>query len=292
MAIKSTQKAKLSLRAQELALTKDVKDDYYLTVKLQKCLSLKEIAEEVAAMSTRQEEAEEVERITKRSMEVMEWFLSAGYSISTPMGYFRPTVSGVMLESELAGSPNRDRLSLGVSYSMSEGMRQALADAELDVEIQKAAVGPQIYQVLNIQDAQNPDAMTRGEGTGIAAGENCVIKGKKLKVGGTGKSIGVTLTRQDGSSKETFFFPPSKLYPNTATQVGFIMPASAAEGSVWSVTLCTQLGATNELLKEPRTVTMADYFVVGKTESTPSGGGSTGGDDSGSSSGQDKNPLG
>ena len=135
MAIKSTQKAKLSLRAQELALTKDVKDDYYLTVKLQKCLSLKEIAEEVAAMSTRQEEAEEVERITKRSMEVMEWFLSAGYSISTPMGYFRPTVSGVMLESELVGSPNRDRLLLGVSYSMSAGMRQALADAELDVEI-------------------------------------------------------------------------------------------------------------------------------------------------------------
>ena len=111
MAIKSTQKAKLSLRAQELALTKDIKDDYYLTVKLQKCLSLKEIAEEVAAMSTRQEEAEEVERITKRSMEVMEWFLSAGYSISTPMGYFRPTVSGVMLESELVGSPNRDCLS-------------------------------------------------------------------------------------------------------------------------------------------------------------------------------------
>ena len=285
MAIKSTQKAKLSLRAQELALTKDIKDDYYLTVKLQKCLSLKEIAEEVAAMSTRQEEAEEVERITKRSMEVMEWFLSAGYSISTPMGYFRPTVSGVMLESELVGSPNRDCLSLGVSYSMSEGMRQALADAELDVEIQKAAVGPQIYQVLNIQDAQNPDAITRGEGTGITAGENCVIKGKKLKVGGTGENIGVTLTRQDDSSKETFFFPPSKLYPNTATQVGFIMPASAVEGSVWSVTLCTQLGSSGELLKEARTVTMTDYFVVGKTASAPTGGGTTGGD-------VDENPFG
>lgn len=156
---------------------------------------------------------------------------------------------------------------MGVSYSMSEGMRQALADAELDVEIQKAAVGPQIYQVLNIQDMQNPDAMTSGEGTGIAAGENCVIKGKKLKVGGTGENIGVILIRQDGSSKETFFFPPSKLYPNTATQVGFIMPASAAECSVWNVTLCTQLGTKNELLKEPRTVTMAEYFVVGKTES-------------------------
>lgn len=289
MAIESTQKAKLSLRAQELSLTKDIKDDYYLTVKLQKCLSLKEIAKEVAAMSTRQEEAEEVERITRRAMEVMTWFLSSGYSISTPMGYFRPTVSGVMMESELVGSPNRDRLTLGVGYTMSEAMRQALGNAELDVEIQKAVSGPQIFRVLSIQDAQNPDAMTRGEGAGIAAGEHCVIKGKKLKVGGTDSAVGITLTRQDGSTGQTFFFPPSKLYPNTATQVGFVMPASAPEGSVWSVKLCTQLGSSGDELKAPRTVTMADYFVVGQTEApvTPGGGGSTGSD------GSDlENPLG
>lgn len=278
MAIESTQKAKLTLRAQDLALTTDVTNDYYLTVKLQKCLSLADIAREVAALSTRQEDAEEVERIVRRAMQVMNWFLSSGYSVSTPLGYLRPTVSGVLMESELTGSPDRSRITLGVSYSMSEEMRQALADAELDVEILKAVTGPQLYSVVSAQDAQHPEAVTRGESVPIAGGENCIIKGKKIKVGGSDPTVGVTLKRQDGSSQETFFFPPSKLYPNTPSQVGFVMPASATEGSVWSVTLCTQLSSSGKELKEPRTVTMADYFVVGEASVLPPSG-ETGGDD-------------
>lgn len=272
MAIESTQKAKLTLRAQDLALTTDVKNDYYLTVKLQKCLSMEDIAREVAALSTRQEDAEEVARVTRRAMQVMAWFLSSGYSISTPLGYFRPTASGVMLDSELTGAPDRSRITLGVSYSMGEEMRKALADTELDVEILKATTGPQISSVVSAQDAQHPEGVARGESVPIAAGENCIIKGKKLKVGGSDESVGVTIVRQDGDSQETFFFPPSKLYPNTPSQVGFVMPASAAEGSVWSVTLCTQLGASGEELKAPRTATMADFFVVGQTTVTPPGG--------------------
>uniref|UniRef100_UPI0005C6D4C3 DUF4469 domain-containing protein n=1 Tax=Bacteroides timonensis TaxID=1470345 RepID=UPI0005C6D4C3 len=164
-------------------------------------------------------------------------------------------------------------------------MRQALNEAELDVEIQKSASGPQLYAVVSAQDAQSPDAATRGEGTPVGAGEACIIKGKNLKVGGTGAEIGVTLTRQDGNTAETYFFPLKKLYPNTPTQVGFVMPAGAAEGSVWSVKLCTQLsGNGKDVLKEPRTVTMADYFVVGEVSETP-GGGENGG-------GLDENPLG
>lgn len=293
MAIEPTQKAKLTLRAQDLALTTDVTNDYYLTVKLQRCLSLEDIAREVAAMSTRQEDEDEIARLMRRSMQVMTWFLSSGYSVTTPIGYLRPTVNGVLLESELTGSPNRDRIKLGISYSMSEEMRKALADAELDVEILKATVGPQLYSVVSVQDAQNPEAVTRGEGVGVQPGENCIIKGKRLKVGGTAEGVGVTLVRQDGTSGESFFFPPSKLYPNTATQVGFIMPASAPEGSVWSVTLCTKLSVSGKELKEAYTVTMADYFVVGAATSQPSEGGSTGGNTGGGSGGDDgENPLG
>lgn len=294
----STLRAKLTLRAQEFLLTTSVRDDYYLTVKLQECLSLADIAKEVAALSTRQEDAEDVERIARLVMEKMAWFLSAGYSISTPMGYYRPTVSGVMTESELTGSPDRDRLKLGVTYTMNASMREALDSAKLDVEILKNASGPQLYQVVSIQDAQNPEALTRGTGVGIQAGEVCVIKGKRIKVGGTGTDIGVTITRQ-GDTSESYFFPVSRLYPNTATQVGFVMPASAAEGSVWSVTLCTKMSASGKEMKTARTVTMADYIVVGQptTTSTPDSGGSSSGDsgsssgDSGSSSGDSGDPF-
>lgn len=66
------------------------------------------------------------------------------------------------------------------------------------------------------------------------------------------------------------------------------MPAGAEEGSVWQVKLCTQLGSNGaQLLKEPRTVTMDDNFVVGQpAEDVPGGGGS------GSGGGLDENPLG
>ncbi len=53
MAKEPTQKAKLSLKALELTLTKDVTNDYYLMPKLQKCLDMADLAREVAAMSTR-----------------------------------------------------------------------------------------------------------------------------------------------------------------------------------------------------------------------------------------------
>lgn len=288
MAKEPTQKAKLSLKALELTLTKDVTNDYYLTPKLQKCLDMADLAREVAAMSTRQEDEDEIKRIGNLLMKRMVWYLSSGYSLSTVLGYFRPTVQGVLLESELASAPSRDRIKLGISYSMSQEMRQALAEAELDVEMQKAAVGPQLYSVVSAQDAMHPDAATRGQGVPVSAGESCIIKGKNLKVGGTGEKIGVTLTRQDGNEHITVFFPISKLYPNTPTQVGFVMPSSAPEGSVWSVQLCTQIGNTgSQLLKAPRTVSMNDYFIVGEVSETPGSGGSEGGE-----GGLEEDPLG
>lgn len=268
-----TQKAKLQLKALELALTTDVKDDYYLQPKLQKCLNMDDLAAEVAALSTRQEDAEDIARTGNALLRRAIWYLSSGYSVSTELGNFRVTAKGVLMEAELTDAPDRSRITLGVSYSMSDAMRQALDDAELDIEIQKSAVGPQLYAVVSGHDADHPEAVTRGESVPVSAGQTCVIKGKNLKVGGTGADIGVTLRRVDGSTGQTFFFPASQLYPNTPTRVGFVMPASAPDQSEWEVTLCTQLsGSGGQLLKEPRTAVMADTFVVGEVSTTPGGG--------------------
>lgn len=181
-----------------------------------------------SCLSTRQEDVEEIARTGDQILRRMIWFLSSGYSITTLLGYFRPTSQGVFLESELMSAPDRKRLKLGIAYSMSQEMRQALADAEIDVEIQKSVSGPQLFTVVSAQDAQNPEAAARGEGVPISAGQTCIIKGKHIKVGGEGEQIGVTIRRTDGDSGRTFFFPASKLYPNTPTQVGFVLPATAA----------------------------------------------------------------
>lgn len=271
MAKDPTQKAKLTLKALDLTFTQDITNDRYLQPKLQKCLNMHDLAVEVAALSTRQEDVDEIARTGNLIMDRMKWYLSSGYSISTLLGYFRPTSQGVFLESELMSAPDRKRIKLGVAYSMSQEMRQALNDAEIDVDIQMSVSGPQLFMVVSAQDAQNPAAAARGEGTPISAGQTCIIKGNQ---------IGVTIKRTDGDSGETLFFPPAKLYPNTPTQVGFVLPATATDGSVWSVTLCTQLGSNGAaLLKEPRTGMMLGNFVVGDVADTPGGGDSGGEDD-------------
>lgn len=281
MAKEPTQKAKLTLKALDLTLTQDIKNDYYLQPKLQKSLTLDDIARETAALSTRQEDAEELARTCRDMMRRMTWYLSSGYSITTPLGSFRVTAGGVLLESELTQAPPRDRLRLGVSYTMSPEMRQALAEAEIDVEIQRTATGPQLYAVVSAHDAQHPGAATRGEGVPVTPGQTCIIRGRNIKVGGTGAEIGVTLTRTDGAAgaaAEKHFFPLAALYPNTASQVGFVLPADAPQGSVWSVRLCTQLGNGNNLLKAARTSEMPVTFVVGEVNpDVPSGGGGEGG---------------
>lgn len=276
MAKEPTQKAKLALKAIPLAITTDVKDDYFVSPKIQKNLSMDDLAAEVAALSTRQEDAEDIARTGNALLRRMMWYLSSGYSISTELGSFRVTAKGVLLEQELVDAPDRSRITLGVSYSMSDAMRQALADAELDIEIQKSAVGPQLYAVVSAHDADHPDAVTRGESVPVSAGQMCVIKGRKIKVGGSGENIGVTLRRVDGSTGETVFIPVSQLYPNTSMRVGFVMPASAPDQSEWEVTLCSQLASDGHtLLKEARTAVMPDTFIVGQQSSS---GGDDGGD--------------
>ena len=275
-----TQKAKMPLRAIPLSFTTDDSTDYYLRPKLQKCLNLDDLAAEVAALSTRQEDPEDIARTGRQLLQRMMWYLSSGYSITLPIGYFRPTIQGVFTESELNTAPARERMTLGVVYSMSREMRDALEETEIDVDIIKSTSGPQPFSVVSAQDAQNPEAVTRGEGVPIEAGQTCIIKGKNLKVGGEGEDTGVTITRVDGSEGTSYFFPVNKLFPNTKTQVGFVLPADAPEGSVWSVKICTQLSSNgSNLLKSSRTVIMDTNFVVGEEATdVPSGGG---GDDSG-----------
>ena len=283
-----TQKAKLAMKALEHVLSTETSNDYYLRPKLQKCLNLDDLADEVAALSTRQEDPEDIARIGRQLMQRMMWFLSAGYSVSLPIGYFRPTAQGVFMKDELNGAPDRSRLKLGVAYSMSEDMRNALAEAEIDVDIQKSVSGPQLYAVVSAQDAQNPEAVTRGEGIPISGGQTCIIKGKNLKVGGEGDEIGVTITRVDEGGSDSYFFPPSQLYPNSPSKVGFVLPASVPEGSVWSVKLCSRLSSNGtSQLKQPRTVEMDDTFVVGEVAEPTPGTGGTGTGGSGSDTGSD-----
>ena len=211
---KNSQRAKLVLKARENLLTKDVKNDYYLTVKSQRTLTLADLAKEVAATHGHQNESE-AEMLAREILELGAWYLSNGFGITTPLGYHHATVSGTLLDSELNAAPDRTKLKFGVSYAMSDLMRKCLDEAELDLEIDKAKTGPQLFSVVSAQDAQHPDAATRGDSVPVAAGEACILKGRNLKVGGPAEAnAGVTLTRQDKQGVTPVFIPAARLFPN------------------------------------------------------------------------------
>ena len=96
-----TQKAKLALKAIPYTITTDVKDDYYISPKIQKSLSMDELAAEVAALSTRQEDPEDIARTGNALLRRIMWYLSSGYSISTELGNFRVTAKGILRQAEL-----------------------------------------------------------------------------------------------------------------------------------------------------------------------------------------------
>ena len=289
----NSQRAKLILEAFPYELT-DNENDYYLKIRTQKVLYIEDLAREVAAQHGHHNEAE-IAMLTTEVLELANWYLSNGYSVSTPQGIYRTNVQGVVLDTDLSSAPNRDKITLSVSYTMSSDMKQRLDEAELDVEINKSTVGPKLYGVADarqIEQSKLPDAETRVP-IPVEAGQTAIIRGKGIKVGGTGSDIGVTLTRTDDDSGETLFFPLSKLYPNTPSQVGFVLPATVETGSTWQVTLCTQLGSnSSRLLKSPRTVTMENTFTVGETTTpapTPGGGEEEGEEEGGG--GQAEDPL-
>ena len=152
-------------------------------------------------------------------------------------------------------------------------IRRTIGKEELS-ELPKAAFPGNIHIVDTPEEADKAARYLKGQPIlGIDTEKN-------LKVGGEGEDIGVTITRVDGSEGTSYFFPVNKLFPNTKTQVGFVLPADAPEGSVWSVKICTQLSSNgSNLLKSSRTVIMDTNFVVGEEATdVPSGGG---GDDSG-----------
>ena len=264
------QRSKLNLLAQENLLTTDVTNDYYLSVVRQKTLTLKELSAEVAATHGHQN-AGEVEMLTREVLELAEWYLSNGFSVNTPLGYFQTNVQGSVTNAEL-DSLDTGRIKLSVGYTMSQEMTDTLAAAEINVEVDKAKVGPQISAVISSQDAKNPEAVTRGQSTPVKAGATTIIRGRNLKVGGPeGAQVGVTLTRTDQEA-EPIFIPAIDLYPNEPKEVGFIMPASAPDGSTWSVTITSQLNANGKYTKSLRTMTLENAFTIGQAATPPSGG--------------------
>lgn len=178
----STSQARTS-KARENLLTKDVKNDYYLTVKSQRTLTLSDLAKEVAATHGH--------KTGKwKCLPVKLWNLPPGIS---PMASAYHHPAGLLphhRERHIAEQRTQccpRPLEVETRYQLRHERHHASIPHRCrtrcgDRQSQGRSATLRCGQRA---DAQHPDAATRrSESMPVAAGETCVIKGRNLKVGG------------------------------------------------------------------------------------------------------------
>lgn len=261
----------LNLKAYPNELTPDVADDYTVRVNTQSTpLTQDDIARSVADRLG--EEPSKVQSIVQVFTEEVAAAVASGYCVSTDAFYAQPMASGVVMEEELSGAVDRDKVKVYASLRQGPAMKEALAKAKLNYFLQPAATGPYIAGMVSAYNSVGSDGvLTR---VPMEGGQMAVVTGSGLKVVGTDPSVGVRLTSVSEPST-TFLIPASQISPNTPKKLQFVLPAGVTEGE-WTVEVTTQYSGSNRLTKNPRSFTLERPILIG---SLPDDGGGTGSDD-------------
>ena len=138
-----------------------------------------------------------------------------------------------------------------LSETMSKNLRESLT--AVSVSTRPSSSGITINSVY--------DSMT-GEKNGVITPlSNVVIKGQNIKVVGEGEEIGVFFTKVGGEKKAI-----KLLTHNNPSQLTILLPD--LEDGEYELSITTQYGSGNRILKEARSYTYPILLYVG---STPSG---------------------
>lgn len=262
----------LSLMAYENNLTKDIPDDYTLRVKTQaKSLDVAAIAREVAQQQGKYQE-DEITLILNKACEIIADAVASGYIVNLPIALIQPTASGVVMKSELSQAPDREKIKVNASFSAGKLLREAMAEARLELFTQPAPVGPMLNGAVSTRSVTNAEGVaTRAP---LEAGDMCVLTGRNLKLVGDDASVGILLTSVDSPST-TFFITPDRVSPNEPKRLQFVLPADMTEGA-WEVKVTTQYSQGKVTVATPRSYVMDAPLVIG--ENGGDGGESGGGD--------------
>lgn len=258
----------LSLMAYENNLTKDIPDDYTLRVKTQaKSLDVAAIAREVARQQGKYQE-DEIALILNKTCEIVADAVASGYIVNLPVALIQPTASGVVMKSELSQAPNREKIKVNASFSAGKLLREAMAEARLELFTQPAPVGPMLNGAVSTRSVTDADGViTR---TPLEAGDMCVLTGRNLKLAGDDPSVGILLTSVDSPST-TFFIKPDRVSPNEPKRLQFVLPIDMTEGA-WEVKVTTQYSPSNKPVATPRSYVMDTPLIIGENGGDGGGG--------------------
>lgn len=222
-------------------LTKDSKNDYYLTPQVKETLYVADI---VKRLRDREIATKNVDGAAFIQTFLDECAIASAEGNNIATSFFRSSIGiqGVVLDQELGHNIPAQKLKVSVNLTQGDGAKKAVENAVVYAFEQAGPTGP-VPQVVMEPQAGEPDKLT--------VGCMVLIKGMRLAVKGSGENIGVRFR----NVKEQYMIsvPPSKLYPNTPSTLQFVLPAEVEEGE-WELSITTQANSNGTtLMKEPRT---------------------------------------
>ncbi|WP_293667685.1 DNA-binding domain-containing protein [uncultured Parabacteroides sp.] len=177
--------------------------------------------------------------------------LAEGKSVVDGVGQLLPNTIGSFDGEKAPFDKTKHKLS--VAFTMGKALRDALS--KITVATRTASTGITVNTVL--------DSMT-GEVNGLITPlSNVVISGVNVRVAGDDPSNGVFFTKTGGTAQ-----PVRLITHNNPSQLTVLLPE--LEDGEYTLSITTQYGSSNKLVKEPRTCTFPVLLYVGKK---PEGGG-------------------
>ena len=237
------EKIKLSVNLYDNAIT-EAKGDYVAKPVITGTLRNNEIAGRIVNKRTEYRQETIVNILNMADQEKVN-AIAEGKSVVDGVGQYQVNVSGSFDGESAPFNPAIHKL--GVSYILGKLLRDTLKK-NVEVKTQPAVTGPIINDIV--------DTTTGEKNLQLTSSGPAVISGTNIKVAGHDPTVGIYLTPAEGEAKKV-----ALLIHNNPSQVTFMLPELA--NGEYKVSLTTQYGAGNNLVKEARTYTLPVLLYVG-----------------------------
>lgn len=234
--------ATINAIAHKNELTKDVKNDFYLTAQVTGTLYLEDI---IARLTKREIATKNVNGAAFVQLFLDECAAAAAEGYNVVTSFFRSSISiqGVIYDKDLGHNIEPSRLKVTVNLTQGEGAIKAIGDATVYAFEQSGAVGPVIQSVYDPTNNEVDSLPFRGM---------ALIQGMRLALKGDDPKVGITFTPADTETGDTpVFIPATKVSPNTPAKLQFVLPAEVTTGN-WRVKVCTQSSGSGAIVKDAR----------------------------------------